>query len=88
MDCLGNPASLKKFSLSLWSTRYLPHMIYVANDLYLQEDFEKILICHKKKSPSPLYYLVITGIESQKRLEELKSYFTKKGFIRTVRFVL
>lgn len=82
MDCLGNPDTLYKYSLSIWSTKYLAHALYIANDLYLKEDFDKIYICNRTASRNKRFYLVISGIESRKKLDEYRSYFTSKGFIR------
>lgn len=82
MDCLGNPDTLYKFSLAIWSTRYLAHALYIANDLYLKEDFEKIYICSRSASRNKRFYIVISGIESRMKLEEYRAYFNRKGFIR------
>lgn len=82
MDCLGNPDSLHKYSLSIWSTKYLSHALYIANDLYLKEDFDKIYICSRSISRNKRFYIVISGIESRKKLDEYRTYFNRKGFIR------
>jgi rare lipoprotein A len=86
MDCLGNPDTLSGFSLAIWSTQYLAHALYVANDLYLKEDFPKVYICHRSKSRNKRFYVVISGIESRSKLEEYRSYFFGKGFIRAVTY--
>jgi rare lipoprotein A len=82
MDCLGNPDTLYQYSLAIWSTKYLAHALYVANDLYLKEDFEKVYICNRSVSRNKRFYIVISGINSRKKLEEYRSYFNQKGFIR------
>jgi rare lipoprotein A len=82
MDCLGNPETLGKLSLTVWSTRHLPHILYIANQMYLQEAFEKIYICHHGQSRRPTYHLVISHIKTAEELERLKNYFTQKGFLR------
>ncbi len=82
MDCLGNPETLGKLSLSVWSTRHLPHILYIANQLYLQEDFQKVYICHKDHWRRPTYHLVISHIKTMEELQRLKNYFNQKGFLR------
>jgi rare lipoprotein A len=82
VDCLGNAESLSGYSLSLWSTPDLLHAIYIANDLYLKEDVEKVFIVTKKSEDSKRYHVVISGIETRVLANELKNYFEEKGFMR------
>ena len=81
-DCLGNAETLSGFSLSLWSTADLLHAIYIANDLYLKEDVEKVYIVTKKSGDEKQYHVVISGIENRVLANELKNYFEQKGFMR------
>ncbi len=86
MDCLGNPDSLSGKSISLWSTKFLLHALYIANDLYLKEDVEKVMICGRGKEKNRRYYLVLTGISSQNECNEMKSYYEKSGFMNVAYF--
>ncbi|MEO5569392.1 MAG: septal ring lytic transglycosylase RlpA family protein [Bacteroidia bacterium] len=81
-DCLGNSETLSGFSLSVWSTAELLHAIYIANDLFLKEDVEKVYIVTKKSDDSKRYHVVISGIEKRVSANELKSYFEQKGFMK------
>jgi rare lipoprotein A (RlpA)-like double-psi beta-barrel protein len=82
IDCLGNSETLTGFSLSLWSSAYLLHAIYIANDLYLKEDVEKVLIVTKNTGDSKRYHVVISGIENRVLANELKNYFEERGFMK------
>ena len=66
LDCLGNPEIIKNYSISLWRTKDLIHMLYVANELYLQEDVDKVLIIGQGLGENRTYHLVITGIPNKK----------------------
>lgn len=84
VDCLGNIESLSGYSLSLWSTNDLLHAIYIANDLYLKEDIDKVYIVSKKNTDSKKYHVVISGIENRVLVNELKNYFERQGFTNVV----
>lgn len=82
MDCLGNPESLEGYSISLWKTRDLVHMIYQANELYLQESIEKVLIAGLGIGDQRTFHLVLTGFRN--RAEALKAIdiYERKGFMK------
>lgn len=79
VDCMGNKAELEKYSISLWSSDDLLHVIYIANDLYLKEDVSKVLI---SKGKSGSYHVILTGYESKQKATEAKDYFERKGFMK------
>jgi rare lipoprotein A len=83
VDCLGNTTELSGASLSLWSTNDLVHAIYVANDLYLKEPVDKVLIAHRHKASGKVYHVVITGIPAED-VTRVKDEYERKGF-ETVR---
>jgi rare lipoprotein A len=81
VDCLGNVDSLAGLSLSLWSSTDLVHALYVANDLYLKEDVNKVFIVTKKTGDLKRYHVVISCIENHTLQNELKDYFEQQGFM-------
>lgn len=81
IDCLGNIDKLSNFSLSLWSSNYLIHALYIANDLYVKDDVENILICPRGKGDFKKYHIVISGIKSKAEADKLKSYYQQQGFM-------
>ena len=81
VDCLGNVDKLSGFNLSLWSSNDLIHVLYIANDLYLKEDFEKVYIVTKGKGTSKKYHVVISEIEDRVLANQLKDYFERQGFM-------
>ena len=81
VDCLGNVDSLAGLSLSLWSTTDLVHALYVANDLYLREDLNKVFIVTQKIAETKRYHVVISSIPNSALLTELKDYFEQQGFM-------
>ncbi len=88
LDCLGNPEKLSGYSLSLWRAKDIIHMLYVANELYLHEDIDKVLIVGTGVNESRMYHLVITGFPDKHAASESISILEKKGFmqIRFLRF--
>ena len=82
VDCLGNEETLSGFSISLWSTADLLHAIYIANDIYLKEDVEKVFIVTKNSGDLKRYHVAISGIENRVLVKELKNYFEEKGYMR------
>lgn len=86
MDCLGNIDTLRKISMTIWSTKFLMHALYVANDLFLKEKAEKILVCGKNKTNSRTYHIVLSNISSEAEFGKMRNYYEKKGFIRVNRF--
>ncbi len=81
-DCLGNPDKLKGYSLSLWRTSNLVHMLYIANELYLHDDIDKVNIVGSGIGDNRLYHLVITGMPSRKAALDTIDYFERKGFMK------
>jgi hypothetical protein len=80
VDCLGNPESLGEHSLSLYRTGDLVHMIYIANELYLHEDVEKVYIVSKDSGKKKIYHLVVSDYSNNNKLMTAKDYFERKGF--------
>lgn len=81
VDCMGNEAELKDFSLSLWSTHDLIHAIYVANDLYLKEPVDEVLIGIREKEGVKKYHIIISGIKNKASAAKMKDEFERKGFM-------
>lgn len=80
LDCLGNHDELKDFSVSLWSTKDLIHVLYVANELYVNEDIDKVTIVGKGSGENRIYRVVVTGFPTKKAAETAVDYFERKGF--------
>jgi rare lipoprotein A len=86
LDCLGNPEELSGISLSLWRSKDIVHMLYVANELYLHEDVEKVYIVGMGVNSSRIYHLVLSGFKTKLSASETISKFEKKGFMQ-IRFL-
>ena len=86
VDCLGNVAELSGISLSLWSTYDLIHAIYVANDLYLKENVDQVLIGTKEVAGKKKYHIIISCIDSKAAAVRLKSSYENKGFMKVIYF--
>ncbi|MBL7924200.1 MAG: septal ring lytic transglycosylase RlpA family protein [Bacteroidia bacterium] len=86
-DCLGNPERLSGMSLSLWRTKDIVHMLYVANELYLHEDVEKVYIVGLGTGNTRTYHLVLSGYPNKQKTLEAIDYFERKGFME-VKFLL
>lgn len=82
LDCLGNREKLKGFSLSLWRSKDIIHMLYIANELYLHEDVDKVYIVGLGTGMNRVYHLVLTGFPSKEKVKETKDYFERKGFMQ------
>jgi len=82
LDCLGNPEQLSGISLSLWRSKDIIHMLYVANELYLHEDVDKVYIVGSGINSSRMYHLVLTGFKTKHEASETISRFEKKGFMQ------
>lgn len=82
LDCLGNPDKLKGFSLSLWRTTDILHMLYVANELYLHDDISKVYIVGQGVNENRMYHLVVSGYNSKKTALAGVDYFERKGFMK------
>lgn len=83
---MGEPCSLVDMSLSLWHTRDLVHAIYYANDIYIKEPFDQILIVTTRERGERFFHIVITGISSIVKLEEMKKHFYAEGFMKVDQF--
>lgn len=81
LDCLGNPEKLKGYSLSIWSSKDIVHALYVANELYLHEDIEKVIIIGSGIGDKRIYTLVMSEFPTKAAAIESKDYFEKKGFM-------
>ncbi len=86
LDCLGNPEKLKGISLSLWRSKDIIHMLYVANELYLHDDVDKVYIVGTGVNNERIYHLVLSGFNSRLNASETISRFEKKGFMK-IRFL-
>lgn len=81
VDCLGNPEQLVGYSLSLWRTSEIIHMLYVSNELYLHEDVEKVLIVGLGVGKKRVYHLTLTGYPSKDAVAKAYDFFERKGFM-------
>lgn len=84
VDCLGNPDELDKFSLILWQTTDLVHMLYVSNELYLHEDVDNVYIWGTGTGKKRIYRMVISHIPDRKKALAMKDYFERKGFVKII----
>jgi len=82
LDCLGNPEKLNGFSISLWKTSNLIHMLYVSNELYLHEDVSKVYIVASGTGTNRVYQMVISDLKSKKEALEKIDYYERKGFMK------
>lgn len=81
VDCLGNPEKLVGYSLSLWRTSDIIHMLYVSNELYLHEDVEKVLIVGLGTGKKRVYHLTLTGYPNKEAVAKAYDLFERKGFM-------
>lgn len=81
VDCLGNAESLGKYSISLYKTTDLIHMIYISNELYLHEDVDKVYIAGSGDGVRRTYQLVISDFDNKEGMLKAKDYFERKGFM-------
>jgi rare lipoprotein A len=82
MDCLGNPESLQGYSISLWKTKDLVHMVYLANELYLQEPVDKVLVAGIGVGDQRAYHLVLTDFKSRSEALKAIDQYERKGFMK------
>lgn len=61
-------------------------MLYIANELYLHEDVEKVYIVGSGINENRIYHLVISGLQTKIKASETISRFEKKGFMQ-IRFL-
>ncbi len=81
VDCLGNAESLGKYSILLYKTTDLIHMIYISNELYLHEDVDKVYIAAKGEGNKKIYQLIISDFKNESEMLKAKDYFERKGFM-------
>lgn len=82
LDCLGNEEKLSGYSLSLYTTDDVIHILYLANELYLQEDVEKVYIVGKGEGTTRKYQMVISNYPTKKDALTAKDFFERKGFMK------
>lgn len=82
VDCFGNKSELDGVSVTLWSTEDLVHAIYIAGDLYIKEDVNKVLICTKEISGKKKYHVVLTGMKNSAEAKKLIDEYERKGFMK------
>jgi rare lipoprotein A len=82
LDCLGNPEEAEGISISLWKTKNLLHMLYVANELYLHDDISRVFIAGKGSGNNRTYFLVLSGYDSNKEAQAAIERMEKKGFMK------
>ena len=81
VDCLGNEEELGDFSLQLYKSTDLIHIIYLANELYLHNDVEKVLIVGNGNGNKRTYSIVISDYSSKEACIKAKDFFERKGFM-------
>lgn len=81
LDCLGNKDELDGYSLSLWRSKDIIHMLYVANELYLHDDIEKVLIAGTGSGAERKYHLILSGYKKKEAALVEISRMEKKGFM-------
>ena len=82
LDCLGNEEKLSGYSISLYSTNDLIHILYLANELYLQEDVDKVYIIGSGVMENRKYQMVISNYAVKKDALTAKDFFERKGFMK------
>ncbi len=82
LDCLGNEEKLSGYSISLYSTNDLVHILYLANELYLQEDVDKVYIVGSGVGENRKYQIVISNYAVKKDALVAKDFFERKGFMK------
>ena len=84
VDCLGNEDHLSEYSIQLYQSTDLLHIIYIANELYLHDDVDKVLIVGKGTGINRTYSIVISDFPSKTECRAGKDYFERKGFMQVV----
>ncbi len=86
LDCLGNEEKIAGHSLSLYNSTDLIHILYLANELYLQEDVEKVFILGNGIGANRKYQIVISNYATKKEALVAKDFFERKGFMKVTVF--
>jgi rare lipoprotein A len=81
LDCLGNPTKLKGYSISLWRTKNLIQLLYVANELYLNEEIENVYIIGLGINENRTYHVVISNIPNKSEVLKQIDYYERKGYM-------
>lgn len=82
LDCLGNREHLRGESIRLWKTKDIIHMLYIANELYLEDDVDQVLITGSGFGPDRTYSLIVTGFKNQQEAIRAVDRFERKGFMK------
>lgn len=80
VDCLGNAATPSGKTVSIWSTTDLVHAIYISNDLYIKEKYDRIFIGHRIEKNERRYHVLVSNLENREAAEQVVKYFQDKGF--------
>lgn len=78
-DCLGNMESLSGYTLVLWRTNNLQHMLHMANDLDDLGQSGKVVIERKNN----LFYLLVTGFTKKQDALDAMQKLKSQGFFKT-----
>jgi rare lipoprotein A len=81
LDCLGHPAQLKGYSISLWRTKNLIHLLYIANELYLNEEIESVYVVGLGTNGNRTYHVVISNIPNKTEALRQIDYYERKGYM-------
>lgn len=82
VNSLGRIAELREFSLSVWHSSDLEHVVYFANDFYLKERYNEVLVVASEVGKKKHFHVVITGIGSLDEAEALKKKYYSNGYVR------
>jgi rare lipoprotein A len=81
LDCLGNREHLRGESVRLWKTNDIIHMLYIANELFLEDGIEQVLITGEGFGEDRIYSLVITGFANHSAAVQAADRFERMGFM-------
>ena len=81
LDCLGNPAKLSGYSISLWRTKNLIHLLYIANELYLNEELENVYVVGFGTNENRTYHIVISNIPNKSETLKQIDLYERKGYM-------
>ncbi len=81
LDCLGNPAKLSGYSISLWRTKNLIHLLYIANELYLNEELENVYVVGFGANENRTYHIVISNIPNKSETLKQIDLYERKGYM-------
>lgn len=81
LDCLGNPAKLNGYSISLWRTKNLIHLLYIANELYLNEELDNVYVVGLGTHENRTYHVVISNIRNKAEVLKQTDFYERKGYM-------